>query len=56
MYRLFQQDVLDQEQGQLTLAMLEKKLEILLKGARKHDNQALIDEFEPMQQALQRRC
>jgi len=33
---------------QATKAMLEKKLTILLKGARKHANQQVIDEFEPM--------
>lgn len=31
-------------------ATLQGKLEILLKGAYKHCNQAIIDEFEPMQQ------
>jgi glycosyltransferase involved in cell wall biosynthesis len=31
-------------------ATLQRKLDILLKGARKHDNRAVIDEFEPLQQ------
>ena len=29
-------------------AMIKRKLAILLKGARKHDNQQVIDEFQPM--------
>lgn len=56
MYRLFQQDVLNEEQREMTLSMLRRKLEILLKGAVKHDNQSLIDEFGPLQLELQRRC
>ena len=56
MYRLFQRNVLNQEQSRLTQAMLLRKLDILLKGANKHRNQALIDEFGPIKQELQRRC
>lgn len=56
MYRLFRQNVLNQEQSQLTLAMLQSKLNILLRGAHKHDNQSLIDEFGSLQQELQRYC
>lgn len=33
-------------------AMLRQKLEILLKGARKHGNQSVIDEFSPLYQPI----
>lgn len=34
--------------------MLEKKLNILLKGAHKHDNQSIINEFSPLLEICQR--
>ena len=39
---------LNEDDRQAAEAMLEKKLTILLKGARKHGNQQVIDEFQPM--------
>lgn len=39
---------LGKDNRQATEKMLEKKLKILLKGARKHDNQSVIDEFSPL--------
>ena len=46
--RLLQTPTLSASQQALTREMLLKKLRILLKGAYKHKNQQVIDEFEPM--------
>jgi glycosyltransferase involved in cell wall biosynthesis len=54
LHRLLQQDVLNHQNRQAATAMLVKKLSILLKGARKHGNQEIIDEFAPMQERVQR--
>jgi len=48
LHRLLQQDVLNQQYRRAATSTLIKKLEILLKGARKHSNQKVIDEFAPM--------
>ncbi len=48
MHQLIQHHELDPEQRQQTIAMLTRKLQILLKGAHKHDNQAVIDEYRPL--------
>jgi len=48
LHRLLQQDVLNHQNRQAAASTLVKKLEILLKGARKHSNQKVIDEFAPM--------
>jgi len=45
---------LNKEDRAATEAMLEKKLTILLKGARKHSNQQIIDEFQPILTSFQR--
>ncbi len=45
---------LNEEDRTATEAMLEKKLMILLKGARKHGNQQVIDEFQPILTSYQR--
>jgi glycosyltransferase involved in cell wall biosynthesis len=47
--RLLRRDTLNPQQHELALDMMLHKLGILLKGARKHDNRAVIDEFEPLQ-------
>ncbi len=49
--RLLRQAPLRREDFAAAEAMLLHKLEILLNGARKHGNRALIDEFEPIRQA-----
>ena len=54
--RLLAQECLEPAQRRAAQATLREKLEILLAGARKHGNQALIAEFEPLQQALQTRA
>ncbi len=48
--RLLRQAPLDNDDFAAAESMLLQKLDILLEGARKHGNQALIDEFEPMRQ------
>ncbi len=48
LHRLLQQDVLNQQNRLAATSMLFKKLVILLKGAHKHANQKIIDEFTPM--------
>ena len=49
--RLLRQAPLDNDDFAAAESMLLQKLDILLEGARKHGNQALIDEFEPMRQS-----
>ncbi|MDH5352873.1 MAG: glycosyltransferase family 2 protein [Gammaproteobacteria bacterium] len=44
---------LDEENRLATEKILQKKLNILLKGAHKHDNQSVIDEFSPLLQYYQ---
>ena len=51
LHRLLLQAPLDDDDFAAAESVLRQKLDILLKGARKHGNQALIDEFEPMRQA-----
>ena len=57
LHRLLTQQTLSAEQRSATTAVLLAKLDILLKGAIKHDNKELIDEFAPLrdfwQQATQ---
>lgn len=48
LHDLMNQPTLDKKQRQSTINMLLKKLRILLKGARKHDNQDVIHEFQPL--------
>ena len=48
--KLLSQAQLSEQQRQATLAMLIRKLQILLKGAHKHGNQSVIDEFAPLLQ------
>ena len=48
LHHLKQLDTLSEEQQQLTTHMLQRKLRILLKGAHKHGNQNIIDEFQPL--------
>ena len=50
LHQLLKQNTLDNDQRIAVLAMLAIKLDILLKGARKHDNQQLLDEFQPLQE------
>ena len=54
LHRLLQQDVLTDQNRQAATSMLVKKLLILLKGARKHSNQKIIDEFAPILEQVQR--
>jgi glycosyltransferase involved in cell wall biosynthesis len=49
--RLLQSPTLNRQQQTLARSMLVKKLRILLKGAYKHHNQQVIDEFEPLLKA-----
>jgi len=51
--RLLQQDVLNHQNRQAATTTLVKKLLILLKGARKHGNQKIIDEFAPVLEQVQ---
>ena len=51
--RLLQQDVLNHQNRQAATTTLVKKLLILLKGARKHGNQKIIDEFVPVLEQVQ---
>ncbi len=48
LHRLLQQNVLCKQHHLAAVSILMRKLEILLKGARKHGNQKVIDEFTPM--------
>ena len=48
LHRLLQRNVLCRQHHQAAVSILMRKLEILLKGARKHGNQKVIDEFTPM--------
>ncbi len=48
--KLLSQARLSQQHRQAAQAMLLKKLHILLKGAHKHGNQSVIDEFSPLLQ------
>jgi len=48
LHRLLQRNVLSKQHHQAAVSILMRKLEILLKGARKHGNQKVIDEFTPM--------
>ncbi len=47
--RLLESGELSQQQRAAALSVLRQKLEILLKGAHKHRNQALLDELAPLQ-------
>ncbi len=49
LHRLLQQVELNPDDCQAAKATLTNKLEILLKGAAKHSNQAILDEYEPIQ-------
>ncbi len=51
LHRLLTSAELRPEQYEAARNMLQYKLGILLKGAARHDNQALIDEFEPLREA-----
>ncbi len=51
LHRLLTSTELRPEQYEAARNMLQHKLDILLKGAIRHDNQALIDEFEPLRKA-----
>lgn len=55
LHRLLQQDVLTDQNRQAATSMLVKKLLILLKGARKHGNEKIVDEFAPILEQVQRR-
>jgi glycosyltransferase involved in cell wall biosynthesis len=48
LYRLLQQDILSDHYRQAAILTMVAKLDILLKGARKHGNREVIDEFEPI--------
>lgn len=48
LHRLLDTEILQADDFAAARAMLLRKLEILLRGARKHGNTALIDEFEPL--------
>ena len=49
LHRLLDSEALQDEDFTAARATLLHKLEILLQGARKHGNQAVIEEFEPLQ-------
>jgi glycosyltransferase involved in cell wall biosynthesis len=49
LHRLLDSEALQDEDFTAARATLLRKLEILLQGARKHGNQAVIEEFEPLQ-------
>lgn len=53
LYALLQQRNLRQNYQSAVLSTLITKLEVLLKGAEKHDNQEVIAEFSPMLEQLQ---
>ncbi len=48
LHDLMQLDSLSDEQHHLTQSMLIKKLTILLKGAHKHDNQQILEQYQPL--------
>lgn len=48
LWRLIQQGNLSEEYRLATNEMMQKKLKVLLNGARKHNNQAVLDEFGAM--------
>ncbi len=48
MHLLLQRNQLSQTQQQQTIAVLIRKLQILLQGAQKHANQAVIEEYQPL--------
>ncbi len=48
LHRLLQSDMLNEDQGDQARNMLLKKLNILLKGARKHRNTEVIEQFSPL--------
>ena len=48
LHRLLQKHVLNPQHRQAATRVLVDKLEILLKGAHKHGNQKVIDEFKPL--------
>lgn len=54
--KLLDQDSLGKENRLSAEKMLEKKLNILLKGAYKHDNQSIIEEFLPLLEELNPAC
>ncbi len=56
MHLLLQRNELSRTQQQQTIAMLTRKLQILLQGARKHDNQAVINEYQPLLEHYQTLC
>jgi glycosyltransferase involved in cell wall biosynthesis len=49
LHRLLDTEVLNEVEFKAARNTLLGKLEILIKGAHKHDNHALLDEFEPLQ-------
>lgn len=54
--KLLEQDLLSDEYRLSAENMLEKKLNILLRGAYKHDNQSIIEEFLPLLERLNPAC
>lgn len=48
LHDLMQLPTLQTDQKKLTVNMLLKKLRILIKGAQKHNNQQILDEFQPL--------
>ncbi|MFT4608394.1 MAG: glycosyltransferase involved in cell wall biosynthesis [Chitinophagales bacterium] len=48
LWRLIQQGDLSEPYRLAANEMMQKKLKVLLNGAKKHDNQAVLDEFGPM--------
>ncbi|MFT5506703.1 MAG: hypothetical protein ACI8XC_004431, partial [Gammaproteobacteria bacterium] len=50
--RLLDNTSLNNDDRKAVEAMLEKKLEILLKGARKHNNQLILESFSPILEQL----
>ena len=50
--RLLNNENLRPEYREATIAMLQHKLDILLKGAIKHQNRPLIEEFSPLRDSL----
>lgn len=48
LWRLIQQDNLSEEYRLAANNIMQKKLKVLLNGARKHNNQTVLDEFGPM--------
>jgi hypothetical protein len=53
LHRLLTTQKLRTEFRQAAAAMLSSKLDILLNGAIKHQNQSLIDEFGPLRETWQ---